>query len=126
MKFIYYRPARSMLPQSTQGANQMANRTRKPARRPAAAVAHRFGDVPGAVFFGTLFRCDAVTNQHFENLEYARDLQCIRDDFEMDGCEASLWDDCLEMGLDSREIRRYVMNPSLITSCGYLPAIPLR
>ena len=106
----------------------MANRTRKPARRPAAAVAHRFADVPGAVFFGTLFRLPdgVITNQHFENVEYARDLQCIREDYERDGCEASLWDDCLEIGLDSREIRRYVMNPSLITSCGYLPAIPLR
>jgi hypothetical protein len=103
----------------------MANRTRKPARRPAAAVAHRFGELPGAIFFGTLFRSErrqfSITRQHEENVDYARDLQCIRGDFEMDGCEEMLWDDCQQMGFDSTDIRRFVMNPGLITSCGYYP-----
>jgi hypothetical protein len=103
----------------------MAIRTRRSAV-PAASVAHRFGELPGAVFFGTLFRSErrqiSVTNQHFENLDDARCLQRIRDDFEMDGCEEMLWADCLKMGFDSTDIRRFVMHPGLITSCGYYPA----
>jgi hypothetical protein len=93
----------------------MARITRKPTSRPAAAVAHRFGELPGAVFFGTLFRSErrqfSVTRQHEENLDDARCLQRICDDFEMDGCEEMIWADCMEMGFDSTDIRRFVMNP---------------
>jgi hypothetical protein len=93
-------------------SNPMARRTRKSAALPvkqnatAAAVVHRFKELPGAVFFGTLFRSErrqfSITRQHGENLDDARCLQRIRDDFEMDGCEEMLWADCMEMGFNSR------------------------
>jgi hypothetical protein len=103
----------------------MAIRTRRSAGLPAAAIASRFEGLPGALFFGTLFRSErwqfSITRQHEENVDYAECLQRIRASYEMDGLEEMLWANCLEMGFDSTEIRRFVMNPGLITSCGYYP-----
>jgi hypothetical protein len=109
----------------------MASRITRKSARPAAAVANRIDRLPGAVFFGTLYRAErrqfSFTNQHFENVEIAERLQCIRGDFESDICEEMLWDDCQQMGFDSTDIRRFMMNPGLITSCGYYgDPIPLR
>jgi hypothetical protein len=99
-------------------------------RKPARPAANRIDRLPGAVFFGTLYRAErrqfSFTNQHFENVEYAERLQRIREDYEHDECEEALWADCQGMGFDSADIRWFLANPGAITNCGYFPAIPLR
>jgi hypothetical protein len=122
----------------------MASRnTRKPVAAPkvirnskaatlpgSATVTNRIDRLPGAVFFGALYRADrrqlSLTNQHFENVEYAERLQRIRDDYEEHADEDLLYIDCQEMGFESNDIRRFATNAALITDCGYFPAVPLR
>jgi hypothetical protein len=98
-------------------------------KRNATAFVSRIGWLPGALFLGAVFREErwqfSITRQHEENVDLAERLQDIRADHEMDGFEEMLWANCLEMGFDSTDIRGFMMNSGLITSCGYMP-IPLR
>jgi hypothetical protein len=79
-------------------------------------IAHLIADVtyvralPGAVFFGEPMD---------EDIDYAAHLQRIRNEYEGDDCQEMLWHDCQRMGFDSKDISRFVTNPSAITSCGY-------
>jgi hypothetical protein len=104
---------------------------KSPALPVTAAVASRIEELPGALFFGGLFRAErcqfSITRRHEENVEYAERLQEIRASYESDACEEALWDDCQWMGFSPKEISRFVANSAALTSCGYYgDPIPLR
>ena len=72
---------------------------------------------PGAVFFGN------ITD---DDIDYAVRLQRIRSEYENDDCQEMLWHDLMQMGFDSKEIRRFVANPAAITNCAYGMPIAMR
>jgi hypothetical protein len=96
----------------------MASRTRKTAALPVkTATFSYFIELPDAEFLDDIAPAD---------IDYAVRMQDIRASYEKDGDQEWLWLDCHEMGFESNEIRRFVANPALITSCRYYGADALR
>jgi hypothetical protein len=96
----------------------MASRKIRKPTVPSVVDVTVFRNLPGALFFDHPIEAD--------DLEYAARLQQIRSEYENDNCQEMLWDDLLQMGFDSSEIRKFVANPAAITDCGYGMPFPLR
>jgi hypothetical protein len=90
----------------------------------ATAFVSRIGWLPDALFLGTAFGEErsqlSTAKRHEENRDFAERLQGIRGDYERDGFEETLWADCLEMGFEPSEIRKFETDPAAITSCLYV------
>jgi hypothetical protein len=100
--------------------------TRKPParKRNATPYVSRIGWLPGALFLGAVFREErsqlSFVKRHEENVDLAERLQDIRAAYEEDGLKEMLWADCLGMGFEPSEIRKFETDPAAITSRLYV------
>jgi hypothetical protein len=86
----------------------MARRTTKPMKTASISV---FPELPGAVFLGVVSNADVET---------ARRMQAIRQDYEQTDCQATLWLELTQMGFGHDDIAAAVLNPRTITGCVYV------
>jgi hypothetical protein len=91
---------------------KLAAKSETPYRSPHLAIC--FKELPGAMFYA---------DGRVTDIDDAIQMQVIRADYERTDCIITLWQDLGKAGWGSDEIERAVLNPAIITSCGY--GVPL-